>query len=258
MDAACPTQNPGGNEQALSATYASNITYTHNTIRAAPTQYAKLVQGAGGLTPFPGGQRNGALNFTFKDNISNFGNYGMTGSVVGATDCQASNAMWQPNGPVTGSTNIIINNYPGGSHNNPTDSYCGSNRSAQFPLGTVVANDAAVGFVNIAVSDAGGDYHDAALAANSPFKGRASDGKDPGVDFAALDAALGPLASNLGLGSLHRAVPDKHLANPLFAMNHRTILWRALSHGTGMFGVATERVRPNLLLVTPSTSGRME
>jgi hypothetical protein len=48
-----------------------------------------------------------------------------------------------------------------------------------------------VGFVNVSGADAGGDYHGYGLGGSSPFKGRASDGRDPGVDFAALDAALG-------------------------------------------------------------------
>jgi hypothetical protein len=56
----------------------------------------------------------------------------------------------------------------------------------------VVNNTAAVGFVNAPGADAGGDYHGYALSSASAFKGRASDGTDPGVDFAALDAALGP------------------------------------------------------------------
>jgi hypothetical protein len=198
MDAACPTQNPGGNEEAMSATYASNITYSHNTIRVNPAQYSKLVVGSGGSTPFAGGQRNGALNFTYKDNISNFGYYGINGSVPGVSDsCLANNYMFQPNGVTTGTGNIIINNFPGGSNANPSVNYCGGALGAQFAGNAIVTNDAAVGFVNIAASDAGGDYHGAALAANSPYKGTASDGTDPGVNFAILDVALGPLISTL-------------------------------------------------------------
>src|SRR5262249_22979957 len=54
----------------------------------------------------------------------------------------------------------------------------------------VVTSDAAVGFVNLSAADAGGDYHGYALASTSPFKGRASDNTDPGVNFGLLDAAL--------------------------------------------------------------------
>ena len=53
-----------------------------------------------------------------------------------------------------------------------------------------MASDQQVGFANVVNADLGGDYHGYALAASSPYKGKASDGKDPGVDFAALDAAL--------------------------------------------------------------------
>jgi len=56
----------------------------------------------------------------------------------------------------------------------------------------VVNNDAAIGFVNAPGADAGGDYHGYALSSASTFKGRASDGTDPGVNFQVLDAALGP------------------------------------------------------------------
>ncbi len=202
MPAACPSANPTGQEYAMTAEYASNITYTHNTIRASSAQFARLVRGDSGTEPGGlQGQRDGALNFTFKDNIANYGYYGMLASSAGATTaCQANNQSWQPNGPVTGSTNIIINNHIGGTNDNPATSYCGGGLSSQFPNGTVVANDAAVGFVNIAASDAGGDYHLAALASSSPYKGTASDGGDPGCNFAALDAALGPLAYGNVLG----------------------------------------------------------
>ncbi len=59
-----------------------------------------------------------------------------------------------------------------------------------FPNNTVVGGVASLGLVNFTSAESGGDYHGYALAAGSPFKGRASDGKDPGVDFDALDAVI--------------------------------------------------------------------
>ena len=57
-----------------------------------------------------------------------------------------------------------------------------------FPNNAVVTSLAEVGFVNAPPSlDASGDYR---LSNNSPFKGKASDGKDPGVDIDQLNAAI--------------------------------------------------------------------
>ncbi len=50
-------------------------------------------------------------------------------------------------------------------------------------------NYSGVGFLNYSAINA--DYHNFALGAGSPFHGQASDGTDPGVNFAQLDAALG-------------------------------------------------------------------
>ncbi len=50
-------------------------------------------------------------------------------------------------------------------------------------------NYSGVGFLNYSAINA--DYHNFALAAASPFHGQASDGTDPGVNFAQLDSAVG-------------------------------------------------------------------
>jgi len=157
-------------------------------MRTSTFYFTSLVRGNGSTADDTGGVRSqlvGATNFTFRDNVTPFGYIGLGALVAGVADCSvASGYAWHPSGAIE-SNNVIIR-IPG-ELNDPTS-------SCQFSHSNVVANDAAVGFVNIAASDLGGDYHNAALAPNSPFKGRASDGKDPGVDFAALDAALGPLA----------------------------------------------------------------
>lgn len=67
-------------------------------------------------------------------------------------------------------------------------------QNPDVPAGiTKVTNDAAMGFVDSVGADAGGDYHGYALTVGSTYHHAASDGTDPGVNFAALDAALGGL-----------------------------------------------------------------
>ena len=112
-----------------------------------------------------------APNITFQDNIVTSGRYFMN-----------SNTAF-PN--KTEDHNVIINN---------SGAVPPSYMSGDF----VVASDAAVGFVNVTSADARGDYHGYALASTSPFKGRASDGTDPGVNFESLDAALALGASGSG------------------------------------------------------------
>ena len=65
--------------------------------------------------------------------------------------------------------------------------------AATLPAGNhFPENVAAVGFVDYAAGAA--DYHNYALAPGSPYAGGATDGSDPGIDVAALDAARGTSA----------------------------------------------------------------
>ena len=72
---------------------------------------------------------------------------------------------------------------------------------ARYDHDVYVASEAAMGFVDMAGADAGGDYHGYMLAAGSPGKGQSisSPGKDVGVDFALLDAALAGGATTLAV-----------------------------------------------------------
>jgi hypothetical protein len=159
-----------GNNPSSSGWFQSanghDVTVTHNTIRNVNT-----------VNPFfnAAGAGIGQTNLTVKDNIFNYGpggfNYNSPGGYKQA---------WPPNGIVEQKNIVIID---GHLTNNP-------NQPGGVPLSYRVANDAAVGFTDVSSADAGGDYHGYALAPSSPFKGGASDGTDPGVDFAALDAAL--------------------------------------------------------------------
>ncbi len=132
--------------------HGRGITWTHNTIRGVTASMWRQ-----DMTP-------GSADVVYRDNIIHSGRYWMQG--------------WPESFPGgVKDHNVIINNSGGA----PPAGY-----QADF----IVASDAAVGFVNVNGADAGGDYHGYGLGGASPFKGRASDGKDPGVDFAALDAAL--------------------------------------------------------------------
>jgi hypothetical protein len=128
-------------------------TVTHNTVRG--TTYSIFFDLSEGRLPTP--------NVLFRDNIVTSGKYFF-----------AANSSYP--GKIE-DHNVIINN-------------SGAQAPSYMSNDFVVTSDDAVGFVNATGADAGGDYHGYALASSSPFKGRASDGTDPGVNFATLDAAL--------------------------------------------------------------------
>jgi hypothetical protein len=150
-----------------------NVTVTHNTVRNA---WGSAVVYNGGPGKVVNGQDFGPRNIVFKDNIIDYGAYGFN-----YNNPNGYRGAWPPNGIVE-STNVVINS-AGRTDPSPT-------QPGELPNSYIVPNDGAVGFVNAASADGGGDYHGYALASTSPFKGRASDGTDPGVNFAALDAAL--------------------------------------------------------------------
>lgn len=64
--------------------------------------------------------------------------------------------------------------------------WAGAPLLSQFPGNYYPADLLSVGFANYDNGN-GGDYH---LTAQSPFKGQASDGTDPGANIGALDAIL--------------------------------------------------------------------
>src|SRR6266849_289140 len=112
------------------------------------------------------GQGANSPNFVFRDNILANNEYGL--------NCQSAQPCW-PN--LVQNHNVILDNRtPDGKiANGPLDN--------RYPNDFITANQAAVGWVDIANVN----Y---ALANNSPYKGRASDGTDPGVDMSSLIAAL--------------------------------------------------------------------
>jgi len=97
--------------------------------------------------------------FEFVDNISGHGNFGIKSDDAG--DGTATLNLHMPGSIFAGN---VIYGAP----------------AASYPTGnSYPATLAAVGFVNVA----GGDYH---LAASSPYKGKATDGTDPGADIDAI------------------------------------------------------------------------
>jgi hypothetical protein len=134
-----------------------NLTIRHNTVfnSYTPLHFA--------------GDSSGLVNgLTLVDNIFGNGGYGIAGDTsLGIAELNAVAPGWimRKNaiyGPYPNANAITQSFYP-------ADDY--------FP-----ASRDAVGFVNLA----GGDYH---LAASSPYKNAASDGKDVGADIDAVNAA---------------------------------------------------------------------
>jgi hypothetical protein len=136
----------------------SNWTITHNTVRGNTNSLFHPSCNASSCV---------TSGITFRDNIVNSGGYWI--QTLGASATQYPGMVQDHN--------VIINDTP-----YAPPSYAATD--------FVVPNVTAVGFVNVSNADAGGDYHGYALSSVSPFRGLASDSKDPGVDFAALDAAL--------------------------------------------------------------------
>lgn len=147
---------------------STDVTIENNTV--FQTQHALIVD----YDPNPG--------FVFRNNIVRHNRYGVHGSKgIG----NPSIAYWLPG-------SIFTNNVlgEGVDDNGNLVDYSGS--YSQYPGNYFPQTMQAVGFVNLA----GGpnDYHGYALSSSSLYKAggpnAGTDGKDLGVDFAALDAAL--------------------------------------------------------------------
>lgn len=125
----------------------TDVSITHNTIYNETQPFAALVFGPVGAK---------TVRFRFSDNITaTADNYGVFGDNVG--DGIAAMTEYAPTGTMTG--NVFA-----------------GNRGANYPAGnmfTPAVSD--VGFTNVSI----GDF---SLLLSSPFKGRASDGRDPGAD----------------------------------------------------------------------------
>lgn len=147
----------GGMDAALSSMGAAdNVTYVHNTYPGSTATGGSMIVAQGAQS----------ANFIFQNNILSNNQYGV--------NCQiASGCTWP--GKIQGNNVISDNRTP--------DTKIGDG-PLRYPGDFVVASQSAVGWTD----PANGNYR---LLPISPFKGKASDGKDPGVDIDQLLAALG-------------------------------------------------------------------
>lgn len=151
----------GVEEIFLSMTSADNITLTHNTYPESPTPLGRASMIFGHTTT--------SNNFVFRDNILAHNEYGMNCQSGPASGCWPGLQM---------SNNVIIDNRSdvGKIGDGPLGS--------RYPNDFITASQNAVDWFNPAVAD----YR---LRPDSPYKGRGSDGTDPGVNMDQLLAALG-------------------------------------------------------------------
>jgi len=141
---------------------ADNVTVAHNTYPGSDVPPGgSMVIGLGADSP----------NFVFVDNILPNNEYGR--------NCQNSQPCW-PN--LVQNHNVILDN-------RSRDGKIGDGPlNSRYPNDFIATNQSAVGWVD----PLNVNY---ALANSSPYKGKASDGTDPGVDMDALLAALGGVST---------------------------------------------------------------
>ena len=156
--------------------------------------------GAGANMQLASGLPYNFTNLLIRDNLTEFDQYRWTNQCpdspgfVDGTLC--INADVNTNGTWTASNNAIVNSGAINGDQGQPDSVLIARYGAAI-LSTLVdtrgaTNYSGVGFVSYPAVNA--DYHNFALTPGSPFRGRASDGTDPGVNFAHLDVSLGTTA----------------------------------------------------------------
>jgi hypothetical protein len=130
----------------------SDVTVAHNTVMS-PTSLGVIFGPYGYKT----------IRTSIRDNVINGGTYGVGGdNYMGS----AALAYYAPGGIFAGNVVILVNGASG------------------YPTGNSYPSSAtAVSFANIGAFD----FH---LTAASPFKNKATDGRDPGADIDAINNAL--------------------------------------------------------------------
>ena len=149
--------NPNDNAYFLQVNGADSVTVEHNTVQEA----GNMITSYGEVAP----------NFVFRNNIVQYGSYGVACSVPGTACAGVPFCQCFPGGVISG--NLIADNR-NVSASEPVEK--------NFPGNSIVSSYDAVGFVAFAQ----GNWR---LAPGSTYRGKATDGKDPGVDFKALEAA---------------------------------------------------------------------
>lgn len=130
------------------------LAFVHNTFIGASRLNSVLQVWNAGLGPVD--------SLVIRDNIMDLGDYGFVNLAAGAASPD-----------VRGNVLFAHAGYPTGS----------AGSASTYPTSLFAASADSVGFANFA----GGDY---ALLSTSPYKGKATDGKDPGADIATLNALL--------------------------------------------------------------------
>jgi hypothetical protein len=150
--------SPGDNAYFVQTNGADSVTVSHNTVQQA----GNIVTSYG--TP--------TKNFSFINNIVQYNSYGISCQVQGAPCSDSAFCLCFPKATIKG--NVIADNL-NVSASTPIQN--------NFPLGNFfVGSYAQIGFVDYAA----GNW---TLSAASKIRKRATDGKDPGVDFDLLNAS---------------------------------------------------------------------
>ena len=149
--------NPNDNAYFLQVSGADSVTVEHNTVQQA----GNIIISYGEAT----------TNFVFRNNIVQYSLYGVSCSVSGAACAGIPFCQCFPGGVISG--NVIADNR-NVSASDPIE--------RSFPGNNFVSSYEAVGFVAFAH----GNWR---LAPSSKYRGKTTDGKDPGADITALEAS---------------------------------------------------------------------
>ena len=141
-----------------------NVTIRHNSLIGASGLNAGMMLGVAGLGP---------LNaLVVRDNVYDLGLYGMGGSGTGVGT--AALTAYAPGADVQGNVFFAHPTNPAGSWGSPSN----------YPANNSFANSSTdVGFTSFST----GDY---TLSSSSPYRGKATDGLDPGANIATLNSMI--------------------------------------------------------------------
>ena len=183
-----------------------------------------------------------APSFTFKDNIVDLGTSGIfNGYYLGCTtDTCRANGTFPPSGVISNGNVAVYSDFAQGGLGDCvglTNAQCAVSAPYGLPNdgthGGSAATWAGVGLLDFVLCHGSTDaalpspnpsgiltgytidYTKCALASNSAFKGKATDGTDPGVNFATLDAALGsrrPVAASRPAAADRPLAPNRPVA----------------------------------------------
>jgi hypothetical protein len=200
---------PGGNIDSLQI--------VHNTM---PSTYKTLTLADG--TPY------NFTNFVFRDNITDRGDYGI-GYSAGPHEGTGYIASEVSTGGLWSASNNALANVSAGLDQAASNAQLQAAYGAML-VGPVVTGDAGIGYSNLPGVNT--DYHGYQLSPTSVFHDAASDGTDVGVDFVALDAALGTSACTYRVS----------LSSASFST----------TGGTGTVGITTQPACPWIVVATAS------